>query len=199
MSALFFYTYWVFLRQNSLSLPDSVFISVKDIGVSQELVEKFLGSDSMSALNEQNFGCQYVVVLPRLSRAKLISVTKKLPDDSKFSSWNSMKRYWKNMYGYRLGDDNEEPVVYYTVSFFGKSPLTYPEWTVRKFEPRPIPRTDPEPIVRAFIQDILVSNKTVCGFEFSLTRPINITNNKNGFTSGRVHQGFNLILAYLIG
>jgi len=156
----------------------------EDVGVSHEQVEAFLGSESRSALTEQNFGYQNVIVLPRLSRAKLVSVTKKLPEDSKFTSWSAMKRYWKNMYGYRLGDDDEEPVVYYNVSFFNNPPMTYPELTVRKFAPRPIPRTDPEPIVRAFIQDLLVTNRTVCGFAFSLTRPINISNNNFNFTSG---------------
>ena len=32
---------------------------------------------------------------------KLISVTKELPVESKFSQWSAMKWHWKNIYGYR--------------------------------------------------------------------------------------------------
>jgi hypothetical protein len=43
-------------------------------------------------------------------------------------------RYWKNMYGYRLGEDDcAGPNVYYHVTFGGggSTVFTYPEWTVR--------------------------------------------------------------------
>ena len=44
-------------------------------------------------------------------------------------------RYWKNMYGYRLvEDENQAPMVYYNVKFFRNATLlTYPEWTVRYY------------------------------------------------------------------
>ena len=46
------------------------------------------------------------------------------------------RRYWKNMYGYRLGeDDSSGPNVYYHVTFGVSSTVfTYPEWTVRQDE-----------------------------------------------------------------
>ena len=148
----------------------------EDLGVSNETVESFIGSpDPDLILTTEQFNSPDVLVLPRLTKAKLVSVTKQLPKDSKFTEWAAMKRYWKNMYGYRLEcEDGVEPVVYYNVSFFGNPPLTYPEWTVRKFDPRPLPRTDPRPIMEQFIKEVVQCNRTICGLNFSLQRkPIN--------------------------
>merc|ERR1711952_542653 len=76
------------------------------------------------------------------------------------------------MYGYRLQRDQEqdsgEPLVYYNVSFYGASLLTYPEWTVRDSEPRPLPRSDPKPIIEKFLADLAQLNRTVCGQLFSV-------------------------------
>ena len=83
-----------------------------------------------------------------------------------------LKRYWKNMYGYRLTkDDTEEPEFYVNVVFGGnyttfdssqnnnnsvssRHIFCYPHWCVRGFQPFPHQRVDPEPIVEQFMQDI---------------------------------------------
>ena len=57
--------------------------------------------------------------------------------------------------------------------------LSYPEWTVRKFDPRPLPRVDPKPIVENFLNDLLRSNSAVVGTRLRLNtkQPVNILNN----------------------
>ena len=157
------------LRASLVSFP---LLTPEDLGLNSDMAEAFIKADSAAVLTEQHFGCKYVAVLPRLSRARLVSVSKLPPQDSKFSDWAAMKRYWKNMYGYRLQRDQEqdsgEPLVYYNVSFYGASLLTYPEWTVRDSEPRPLPRSDPKPIIEKFLADLAQLNRTVCGQLFSV-------------------------------
>ena len=156
----------VTLKATNVSFP---LLKPDDLGLDPKLVEAFVHADKDAVMTVEDFGRQYVVVLPKLTRAKLVSVVKCLPPDSRFSDWPAMKRYWKNMYGYRLGDQGE-PVVYYNVSFFGKTQLTYPEWTVRSFSPRPIPRSDPRPICEQFLNDLVRLNKTICGEKLSMQK-----------------------------
>ena len=156
----------VTLKATNVSFP---LLKPDDLGLDPRLIDAFIRADKTAEMTEDDFGRQYVVVLPKLSRARLISVVKCLPPDSKFSDWPAMKRYWKNMYGYRLADQGE-PVVYYNVSFFGKMQLTYPEWTVRRFSPRPIPRSDPRPICEQFLKDLVRLNKTICGERLSMQK-----------------------------
>ena len=160
------------LKANNVSFP---LLKPDDLGLDPRLIDAFVHADKDAEMTEKDFGRQYVVVLPKLTRARLVSVIKCLPQESRFSDWPAMRRYWKNMYGYRLqsdgqGEDKGEPVVYYNVSFFGKTQLTYPEWTVRSFSPRPIPRSDPKPICEKFLQDLVRLNKTICGERFSIRR-----------------------------
>ena len=104
------------------------------------------------------------MVLPRLTKAFLLSVTKQLPQGCRFSDWNGIKRYWKNMYGYRLGPDEvSEPTVYYNVCFGSGQPLTYPEWTVRGSPPQTVPRSDPRPIAAEFLKQVTSSTPSICG------------------------------------
>jgi hypothetical protein len=99
----------------------------EDLGVDFQSLQQFvLSEDRNCCLTRDQFGRQSVLVLPRLSSATLISVSKQLPEGSRFSDWATMKRYWKNMYGYRLElEDGSEPTVYYNVSFGAGPSLTY--------------------------------------------------------------------------
>lgn len=94
----------------------------EDLTIRNDVVEMFINSrDKSVELTTEHFGTQYVSVLPRLSKAKLVSISKQPPLNPKFSDWKDLKKYWKNMYGYRLVDGDEEPLVYYNVKF-GSSP-----------------------------------------------------------------------------
>ena len=146
-------------------------ITPQDLGVDEETLDWFVKADEYCQLTERDFGHQTLHVLPRLTRAKLVSITKKIPpcESSCIKDWQSMKSYWKNMYGYRLGvHDNDVPTVYYNVNFWNGLSLTYPEWTVRLDDPKVLPRVDPKPIIQTFLKDLVFSNKVVFGMRFSL-------------------------------
>ena len=154
------------ITANTVMFP---LLQPEDLGLDYETLKQFIEGDKTSCLNVENFGLQTVLVLPRMTKGKLVSITKQLPEGSKFSQWSAMKRYWKNMYGYRLeGEEGVEPVVYYNVSFWAGSVLTYPEWTVRMSSPRPVPRSDPRPVLDQFIREVQEVNKLVCGNTFKL-------------------------------
>ena len=95
-----------------------------DLGISDHALEDFVvGAEAR--LGVEDFGRQQVLVLPRLSSATLLGVSKLLPRGSRFGEWAAMKRYWKNMYGYRLEqEDGSGPTVYCDVARGGAT-LTY--------------------------------------------------------------------------
>ena len=77
------------VRATCVSFP---LMTPEDVGVSTEMADMFMTSDRSSVLTDQQFGCQYVLVLPRLTKARLVSISKQLPSQSKYSEWNHMKR-----------------------------------------------------------------------------------------------------------
>ncbi|XP_023337779.1 uncharacterized protein C18orf63 [Eurytemora carolleeae] len=127
-----------------------------ELNLSKKKVEEFMSGDENEVLYTEHFGNKRVKVLPNLSSASLVSITKKLPENTQFKDWSEMRRYWKNMYGYRLTeDDSSEPMVYYNVRFRSTgSILTYPEWTVRSDNPSPVRRVDPKPAILLFLQSV---------------------------------------------
>ena len=150
-----------------------------DLGIYHDSLERFMMGDCTS-LTRDNFGRQQVVVLPSLTPATLLSVTKQRPESSTSRSmeWNTTKRCWKCMHGYRLEpEDGSEPMVYYTVSFGNGPAVTFPEWVVRRSGPRPVLRSDPHSVVprsvvEQFLRELQASNPRVCGQVFSVGWPL---------------------------
>ena len=158
----------VCVKATRVSFP---LISPEELGISQDLLENFIAADDSCVLTERNFGQRTLHVLPSLTRARLISISKEIPPcpEASLLNWNSMKSYWKNMQGYRLGlEETDEPRVYFNLTLWNGLTFTYPEWTVRLAEPRPLPRTDPSPILDSFIKDLLACNEVVLDLQFCL-------------------------------
>ena len=150
---------------------DFPLISPEDLGVGEDLLERFLQADPGSVLTQRDLGERTLHVLPRLNRAKLMSISKVIPPcpQARLTSWASMKRFWQNLHGYRLGvEETDEPQVFYNLEFWNGLTFTYPEWTVRLSDPRPVPGTDPQPILDHFMKDLLTFNKIVLGLQFCL-------------------------------
>jgi len=149
-----------------------------ELDLSKQAVLDFMNGDEDEALYEEHFGHKKVKVLPNLTTARLVSITKKLPDNNQFKDWGEMKRYWKNMYGYRLCEDDTAPQVYYNVRFrAGSTILSYPEWTVRADDPLPVRRVDPKPCLQSFIQAVTLKNRSICGTELKLSAQVNRVKN----------------------
>ena len=125
-------------------------LSPQDIGIHPESIGRLIRGE-VPILSSQDFGRHSVLVMPRLSVAELVSVTRKPPVGSCFGDWKSMKKYWLDVYGYNFEDEedeeNDEPEVYYNVAFANGPTMTYPEWTVRKSKPKPVGGADPKMMV----------------------------------------------------
>ena len=158
----------VSLAATKVSFP---LINPGDLGVDEDLLATFLQDDEGSVLTQRDFGQRTLHVLPRLNRAQLISISKRIPacPEARLTTWTSMKNYWMNIHGYRLGlEETDEPQIFYNLTYWDGLTFTYPEWTVRLAEPRPVPGTDPRPILDDFIKDLLAFNKLVLGRQFCL-------------------------------
>jgi len=155
-------------------------LTPSQLDLCKEDVLQFMDGGLEQALYEQQFGYQRVKVLPNLTSATLVSITKTIPPNSCFAGWSEMRRYWKNMYGYRLvEDENTQPMVYYNVRFFRNAQvLTYPEWTVRFEDPIVMRRMELKPCVVNFVQSTMHKIKNICGSSFQLSPKIQRAENQ---------------------
>nr|KAG5709015.1 hypothetical protein BaRGS_004654 [Batillaria attramentaria] len=103
-------------------------------------------------------------VLPSMKKGRLCSVSLSIPADSPFTSYRDLKRHWKNTYGYRLPETDDD-IFYGQISFWatGGKQFTYPSVCLRAGPIQPVPRVEPRPILSAFLQDLHVKLPSVCG------------------------------------
>lgn len=151
-----------------------------DLNISQQTVMKFMEGDDDEVLHDYSFGNMKVKVLPNLTPVNLVSISKRIPDNTIFASWQDMRRYWKNMYGYRLTEETDlPPTIFYNVQFRRRSAvLTYPEWCIRRHAPRTLRRIDPQPPIVHFAQSVAVKFSDVLGSKFHLDQQIRRTSSE---------------------
>ncbi|XP_054724700.1 uncharacterized protein C18orf63-like [Uloborus diversus] len=142
------------LLQGRDFLTSSVPLKAIDYG-GWEVLNKF----SFVRIDEQ---CN---VLPSLKRAKILSLSKHIGQNSPFKSYGELLKHWKNMYGYRLPDLPESSICYVNVVFpYPSSPIyTYPIFCVRPFGVIEIPRINPQDTIQLFLKDFFKRVGSVCG------------------------------------
>ncbi|XP_064611999.1 uncharacterized protein C18orf63-like [Liolophura sinensis] len=103
-------------------------------------------------------------VLPSMKKGKIVGVSRVIPEDSPFKTYRDLKRHWKNTYGYRL-PDTDDNILYYQIYFgpVGHTLFTYPHVCLRSREFHVLPRVDPRSIYVSFLQDVTAKMPTVCG------------------------------------
>ena len=144
----------------------------QDLGVSPQDIKSFHEQD-LTVLNNDHFGLKTVNVLPKQSCAVLHSVTKELPAECGFTDWSSMRSYWMKMYGYTLGEEEDsKPYVYYNVTFGDGPMMTYPEWTVRKSNPKLVDGGSRHTVLKIFLSQLQESISLVCGQIVGLSDPV---------------------------
>ncbi|XP_067652749.1 uncharacterized protein C18orf63-like [Haliotis asinina] len=150
---------FVSLLATSIKFPP---LQVIDLDVDQNFLNALRMNqlDSIKDMSLYNCWCH---VLPSMKRGRICSVSRNVPDDGPFKSYRDLKRHWKNTYGYRL-PDTEEDMIFYQISFRqnGGKLFTYPSVCLRAADMQQIPRIDPKPILIAFIQDLHNKLPSVC-------------------------------------
>ncbi|XP_064641601.1 uncharacterized protein LOC135496283 [Lineus longissimus] len=124
-------------------------------------------SHADDVIQEYSIENNWCYVLPSMKQGKVVHVCHKLPNNGPFRSYRDIKRHWKNSYGYRLPED-EDGVIYYQIYFklIGEQLFTYPECCVRPRDINILPRTDPKPILQAFLSDLQNKISNLCGQKF---------------------------------
>ncbi|PIK50053.1 hypothetical protein BSL78_13062 [Apostichopus japonicus] len=127
-------------------------------------------------------------VLPSMKKGKVISVTHSIPLSSPFKRYKEMRRYWKNAYGYRLPEE-EDDMFYFNVHFpmIGNNVFTYPSLCVRRSEPCVIPRISQESILSAFLRDVKSKISSVCGLPLNFCEEASYTKGVMAKATLQVH------------
>ncbi|XP_076372398.1 uncharacterized protein C18orf63-like [Tachypleus tridentatus] len=124
---------------------------------------------SEKELHELNLQMDKCFILPSMKQGQLVSISQNIPSYSPFQGYKDIKKYWKNMYGYRLPKE-EIGIFYVNVEFWGllEGRFTYPSLCVQLHDIFYIPRVDPQPIISAFLEGLRSKVKQVCGEPFTL-------------------------------
>lgn len=141
-----------------ISLPA---LTMRDLNVNASTLQHFL-SNEIQKIGEHHIASRWCHNLPSMKKGQIVSVTRQLPAFSPFKSYKDLKRYWKNMYGYRL--DENEPPFYINVSFraIGGQVFTYPPPCLKSGGIVYLNRVDPRPVLTALLRDIYMKSRTVC-------------------------------------
>lgn len=160
-------------------------INLCDLQIRQDKLEKYMRGE-INAITYHHLGIGRLCVLPNLTMGRLLSITRNIQQCKDIQDWAHMKRYWKNLYGYRLHAEEKEGAKFYCNIIFDQSNdfgrpsdktiFCYPESCVRLHEPLKVFRhqADRDVIVDTFLADLRSKVPDVCGLP--LRFPIGIAN-----------------------
>ncbi|KAL4239551.1 hypothetical protein ACF0H5_000363 [Mactra antiquata] len=108
------------------SIVKLVPLHVTDLDITPKNLEQFV-SKTCSEINYDHIYSNWCYVLPSMKRGSIMAISHAIPEESPFKTYRDLKRHWKNMYGYRL-PEHEEDVHFYQIRFgpFGGNLFTYP-------------------------------------------------------------------------
>ncbi|KTG39672.1 hypothetical protein cypCar_00011600 [Cyprinus carpio] len=118
----------VSVEANTVRLPPAV---IKDFDIPAPVVKNFFhNNDAVLDIVMPNNWCH---VLPSMKKGQIISISRRIPQQSPFQSYMEFQKQWNNMYGYQLPSVSEEEVVYCSVYFkpIGDKLFTYPLCCIR--------------------------------------------------------------------
>ncbi|RZF42799.1 hypothetical protein LSTR_LSTR014613 [Laodelphax striatellus] len=106
-------------------------------------------------------------VMPSLKEAEICFLSTKLPENSVFSSYEEVKKYWKNTHGYRLPDEQNGGVTYMSVRFSARLPvMTYPLACLQCHPPTVLKVKNETVVLSEFLGDLLRRMPVICGYPF---------------------------------
>ncbi|KAH9515722.1 hypothetical protein Btru_011824 [Bulinus truncatus] len=86
-------------------------LTIKDLDLSQAEIQALVKSTEED-VHEIMISDRWCHVLPSMKKGKISALSITIPPSSPFTSYLDLKRYWKNMYGYRLPDSDDE-ILYF--------------------------------------------------------------------------------------
>ncbi|KAJ9578625.1 hypothetical protein L9F63_005115 [Diploptera punctata] len=124
-------------------------------------------------LKREHLDENLIHILPSMKMGRVQSVTNEIPATCSYKTYKNLKRHWKNMYGYRL-PESEDQLFYCSVTFNGNifNPYTYPNLCVRKNPLIFLRHNDHLNILQKFISDVRSKLSKVCGKPFGVDSKI---------------------------
>ncbi|XP_071438500.1 LOW QUALITY PROTEIN: uncharacterized protein C18orf63 homolog [Sinocyclocheilus grahami] len=163
-----------------VNLCSSVFCQIQDFDIPAPVVKNFLHTnDAVLDTVMPNNWCH---VLPSMKKDQIISISRRIPQQSPFQSYMEFQKHWNNMYGYQLSSVSEEEVVYCSVYFkpIGDKLFTYPLCCIRTQQVQCYPRVDQQGVLGAIVSDLQAGLESACGFSVRMTcKPCYYSNELN--------------------
>lgn len=153
-------------------------LQLSDLEIAPKTIKMFL-TQQVSTLFGHSIGREWLCTLPGFRNGRVLSISHQIPPTCPFLTYQHMKRHWKNMYGFRLPEQQPGATCspagpYITISF--KKRLcpedigyTYPALCVRPQNPMFLPNVDQHAIVQAFTGDLSSRLLNLCGIPFSMS------------------------------
>ncbi|XP_016375112.1 LOW QUALITY PROTEIN: uncharacterized protein C18orf63-like [Sinocyclocheilus rhinocerous] len=165
------------VEADTVRLPPAV---IQDFDIPAPVVKKVLHTnDAVLDTVMPNNWCH---VLPSMKKGQIISISRRIPQQSPFQSYMEFQKHWNNMYGYQLSSVSEEEVVYCSVYFkpIGDELFTYPLCCIRTQPVQCFPRVDQQGVLGTIVSDLQAGLESVCGFSVRMTcKPCYYSNELN--------------------
>ncbi|ELT91567.1 hypothetical protein CAPTEDRAFT_198419 [Capitella teleta] len=156
---------YLILKPHVLSLP---FIELQDLGIPNGILAEFRRHHHNMIIPEYSIQNKWCHILPSMKKGQIVSISRSIPTNSPFKFYKDVKKYWKNTYGYRL-PETDENVFYFQVYFkpIGDNLFTYPNMCLRRTDPVFNARPDAECILEGFFTDLKARMPFLCGSKFT--------------------------------
>ncbi|KAK6184715.1 hypothetical protein SNE40_007127 [Patella caerulea] len=149
-------------------------VQIDDLDASSEYLGKMFQGHPHFEILELD---QWCYILPSMKKGRIVSVSRNIPQyDCPFQTYRDLKKHWKNTYGYRLPETDDD-LLYYQVSFLplGGRLFTYPSICIRSRNLQSMPRVDPKPVIATFLLDVHSKISQICGHPFKFQPKIRYT------------------------
>ncbi|KAK7118024.1 hypothetical protein R3I94_021762 [Phoxinus phoxinus] len=156
----------VSVEANTVRLAPAV---MNDFDIPAPVVKNFLHTNN--AVLRTVMPNNWCHVLPSLKKGQIISISRRIPQESPFQSYSELQKHWNNMYGYQLPSVSEEEVIYCSVYFklIGDKPFTYPLCCIHTQPVQCFPRVDLQGVLGSFTSDLQAVLDSVCGYSCWIT------------------------------
>ncbi|KAK0134767.1 hypothetical protein N1851_029607 [Merluccius polli] len=127
-----------------------------------------------------------------MKRGQIMSISRQLPTDSPFKSYQDLQKHWQSLYGYRLPEQTVEEQIYCSVYFklVGERLFTYPLSCIRLQPVYCCPRVDLQVVLHSFISDLRDRLQSVCDLPVHMTsKPCYYTSSLTSTGSAQVLDG----------
>ncbi|XP_031444892.1 uncharacterized protein C18orf63 homolog isoform X2 [Phasianus colchicus] len=89
---------------------------LEDFDISANTIKLF-ESDEKTVIDSHSILTNWCYVLPSMKMGQIINISRRIPPESPFHSYEEFQMHWKNLYGYILPEDTEEREIYLSVYF----------------------------------------------------------------------------------